>query len=85
MFEENINQEFRLKNIDEKKNYFLEEIKQNELLSKKHKNICTNSKYIENWMCFNFGFAFLLGIPIEITSSSIGLKICAIAAGVKKV
>ena len=35
MLEENISQEFRLKNIDETRNYFLEEIKQNELMSKK--------------------------------------------------
>ena len=35
MVEKNISQEFRLKNIDETRNYFLEEINQNELLSKK--------------------------------------------------
>ena len=29
-------------------------------------------------------FASLLGIPIGITSSSIGLKICAITSGIKK-
>ena len=29
MVEENISQEFRLKKIDEKRNYFLEEIEQN--------------------------------------------------------
>ena len=29
-------------------------------------------------------FASLLGIPIGITSSAIGLKICAVAAGIKK-
>ena len=40
MFEENISQEFRLKNIDERRNYFTEEIKQNELMSKKHKKVC---------------------------------------------
>ena len=39
--EENIRQDFRLKNIDEIKNYFLKEIKQNELIRKKHKKICT--------------------------------------------
>ena len=37
MTEENISQEFRLKNIDETKNYFLEEIKQNELMGKNTK------------------------------------------------
>ena len=37
MTEENISQEFRLKNIDETKNYFLKEIKQNELMGKNTK------------------------------------------------
>ena len=37
MVEENISQEFILKNIDETRNYFIEDIKQNELLFKKHK------------------------------------------------
>ena len=37
MVEENISQEFRLKHIDEGRNYFLEEIEENELISKKHK------------------------------------------------
>ena len=36
MAEENISQEFKLKHIDETRNYLLEEIKQNELMSKKH-------------------------------------------------
>ena len=41
MFEENISQEFRLKNVNETRNYFLEEIEQNQLMSKKHKKVCT--------------------------------------------
>ena len=41
MAEENVSQEFRLKNIDETRNYFLEKIEQNQLMSKKHKKICT--------------------------------------------
>ena len=36
MSEENISQEFRLKNIDETKNYFIEEINENELMSKEY-------------------------------------------------
>ena len=35
-------------------------------------------------MYFKFCFCFLLGIPIGITSSAIGLKVCAIVAGIKK-
>ena len=34
-----MSQEFRLKNIDETRNYLLEEIKQNELMSRKHKKV----------------------------------------------
>ena len=39
MVEENISQEFRLKNMKETRNYVIEEINQNELMSKKHKNL----------------------------------------------
>ena len=39
MSQENISQEFRLKNIDETRNYFIKEINQNALMSKKQKNI----------------------------------------------
>ena len=46
MAEENISQEFRLKNIDERGNYLIEEIKQNELMSRKHKKVCTTLNYI---------------------------------------
>ena len=93
MVEENISQEFRLKNIDETRNYFLDKIKQNELMSKKHKKVCTTQSYIEHFLILvstitgcisNSAFASLIGIPIGITSSAIGLKICAITAGIKK-
>ena len=36
MPEENISQDFRLKNIDKTKNYLIEAMNQNELISKKH-------------------------------------------------
>ena len=36
----NNSQECRLKEIDETKNRLIKEIKQNELISKKHKNVC---------------------------------------------
>ena len=36
MVEVNIGQKFRLKEIDKIRNYFIEEIKQNELISKTH-------------------------------------------------
>ena len=93
MAEENISQEFRLKNIDETRNYLIEEINQNELMSQNLKKICTTLNYIEHFLilastitgCVSISaFASLVGIPIGITSSAIGLKICAITAEIKK-
>ena len=93
MVEENISQKFRLQYIDETRNYFLEETKQHELMSRKHKRVSTTLNYIENFLtltstifgCISiFAFASLLSILIGITSSAIALKICAITAGTKK-
>ena len=50
MCQGSISQEFRLRNIDETRNYFLEKIKQNELMSKKHKKVCTTLNYIEYFL-----------------------------------
>ena len=92
MVEENISQEFRLKTVKEARNYFVEEIKQNELMNKKYKTVCKTLNYIKHLLnlastitgCTSiFPFASQLGIPIGITSSAIELKICAITAGIK--
>ena len=93
MSEENISQELKLKNMDETRNYLIEEINQNELMSKKHKKVYGVFNYIEHlliWISIVTGcvsisvFASLVGIPIGITSSGIGWKICVITAGIKK-
>ena len=93
MVEENISQELSLKNIDETRNYFLEETKQNELMSRKHKKIYKTLNSIEQFLilistitgCISFStFACLIDILIRITSSAIGLKIWVIAAGIRK-
>ena len=39
MAEENISQQFKLKNIDETRNYLIEKINQNELMRKEHKKV----------------------------------------------
>ena len=87
-----ISQEFRLKSMDETENYFLEEIEQNELISRKHKKVCTIVNYIKHFLILASAmtgsiliavFASLLGIHILITSSATGLKMYAIAAGIK--
>ena len=57
-----------------------QKLKQNELLSKNHKKVCTILNYIELFLilastitgCISISaFASLLGIPIEITKSAI--------------
>ena len=45
--EENINQEFRLKDIDETRTDLIEEINWNDLMSKEHKKVYTTLNYIE--------------------------------------
>ena len=87
MVEENISQEFRLKNIDVIRNYLIEEIKQNELISKKQKRNCRVFGYIEHLLTLVSTvtgfvsistFGSLIGIPIGITKSAIGFKMCVI-------
>ena len=62
-------------------------------MSNKQKTVCKTLNYIEHFFiiasviteCVSIStFASLLGILIGITSSAIGLKICAITAGIKK-
>ena len=48
MSEENLSQDFRLKNIDETKNYLIEEINQKELINKKHKKVYGVLNYIDH-------------------------------------
>ena len=88
-----MSQEFRLKNIDETRNYLLEDIEQNELMSKKYKKFSTILNNIEHFLisastvtgCISVpAFASLLCIHIGITSSAIGLKICAITERIKR-
>ena len=92
MADENISQESILTNIDEKRNYFVKEIEQNELTSKKHKEVCTTQTYIKDFLiltstifgCISiFAFAYLVGIPIVISTAT-GLQICAITGGMEK-
>ena len=90
---ENLSQQFRLKNVEETRNYFVEEIEQNELMSNKHKRVFTTLNYIEHFLTLTSAvtecipistFTSLFCIPTGITDSAIGLKICAITSGIKK-
>ena len=75
MVEENINQEFRFKNIDKTRKYFLKEIQQNELMT--NKKVYMNVNHIKHFLilasaftgCISiFPLASLFGIPIGVTS-----------------
>ena len=83
----------RLKNIDETRNYLIEEIIQNELISQKHKHVYRVLNYIEHLLvlisrvtgCVSIPvFASLVAIPIGNTISAIELKIWVIIAVIKK-
>ena len=62
-------------------------------MSRKHKKVCTTLSYIEHFLILSSTitgcilispFTSLIRIPIGITSSTKGLKICAITTGIKK-
>ena len=74
-----------MKDINETRNYLFEKIKQNDLMSRKHKKTCTILNYIGQFLilasaiarCISISaFASLIGIPIGNTSSAIRLKFC---------
>ena len=94
MPEEKISQQLRLKNIDERRNYLMGEINQNELMSKKHKKVYRVLNYVEYLLnlisivsgCVSISaFASLVGILIGITGSAIGLKICVATSRIKSI
>ena len=66
-----------------KQKIILEEIEQRELMSKKHNKVCTLVNHVEHFPILAlaitgsisiFVFPVLLGIPMGIASSAIGLK-----------
>ena len=86
MSEENINHEFRLKNIDETRNYFVEEINQNELLSKNFKIVSRVLNYIDYLLILASAVTGCVSISafVSLVVISIGIKMCAITAGINK-
>ena len=83
---------FRLRKIDETKNYLLDEIKHN-LTIGKNKKTCEYLNYVEHLLilastvtgCVSISaFASLVCVPAGIRSSVVGINICAIIAGIKK-
>ena len=84
----------RLRKIDEKRNYLLEEIKHNDLISGQYKKTCKYLNYVKNLFillsavtsCVSIStFASLVCVPVGITSSAVGMKTFAITAGTNKI
>ena len=68
-------------------------LKKQNLMNKKNRKVCKGLNYIEESLilvsavtgCVSISvFASLTGIPIDMTSSGLGLNICAKTAGTKK-
>ena len=85
--------QFRLIKIDETRNYLLDEIKHNDLMNVKYMKTCKYLNFVEYLLilvstvngCVSISaFASLVAIPVGITSSAVGIKICAITSGIKK-
>ena len=71
----------------------MNEIKHNDLMSEKYQMTCKYSNYAEHVLilvltitgCVSISaFASLVCAPVGITSSAVGIKICAITAGIMK-
>ena len=75
MAEENISQEFRLKNIDETRNYLIEETNRNELMSKKNKKVWTTLNYIEHFLILDFPITACVSISAKSKLNSIEVLI----------
>ena len=70
-----------------KEKYLLGQVKDNDLISEKHKKECKALNYFEHFLAFvsaNSGsvqisaFASLLGVSVDIFSSAERIKICAL-------
>ena len=85
--------EFRLRKIDETRNYLLGEIKHNDLMNEKYKKACKYLNYVENLLnlvsantgCVSISaYAFLVDINVAVTSYSVEINFRAIIARIKK-
>ena len=85
--------QFKLRKIDETRNYLLEEIKNNDLISEKYKKICKYLNYVEHVLilvltvigCVSISeFTSLVRALVGTASSAVGMKMCAITTEIKK-
>ena len=85
--------EFRLRKIDEARNYLLDEIRHNDLMNEKYKKTCKYLNYVEHFLILAStatgyvsvsAFILLVAIPVGITSSVVEIKTWAITTGIEK-
>ena len=66
---EEANLEFGFKNVDERRNYLIEKINHNDLMSKKYKKRCKHLDYVQHllllvsdsyWLSFNFSICIII-------------------------
>ena len=88
---EEVSLEFRLRKIVETRNDLLDITKHNDLMSGKYKKTCKYLNYVEHLLnvvstvtgCLSISrFDSLVTIPVGIASSTVGIKIWAITAGI---
>ena len=88
---EEVSLEFRLRKIVETRNDLLDITKHNDLMSGKYKKTCKYLNYVEHLFnvvstvtgCLSISrFDSLVTIPVGIASSTVGIKIWAITAGI---
>ena len=81
--------EFRLKKTNETRNYLWDEIKHNDLMSRKYKKTWKYLNYVEHLLILVSTitgyvsiseFSLLVCVPVGITSFSVGIKTFAITA-----
>ena len=84
--------ELRLRKIEETINYLLDEIKLNNLMSEKCNKTCKYLNYVGHLLiltstvtdCVSISASTsLVPVPVGITNSVLGIKICAITGGIK--
>ena len=87
--EENLG--LRLRRIDETRNFLSEEIKHNDLMSENYEKTCKYLNHAEKLLFLVSAvtvfsvFTSLVCAPVGITSSAVGLKICATLQELKSI
>ena len=84
---------FRSRNINEIRNYLLDEMKNNDLIGEKYKKTSKYLNYFEHLLilvstvtsCVSISaFVSLVFAPVGIASSKVRINLCAITAGIKR-